>query len=76
MSDTATIIRALRILSEEIKSDDGVANACIREAADRLGENHLRVKQLKGFISRYRYRIKGGDPMQKYIDELMEKDDE
>lgn len=76
MSDTATLIKALRILSDEIESDDGVANQCLREAADRLGKKHLRVEQFKVFIRRYRYRIKGGEPMQKYIDELMEKDDE
>lgn len=76
MSDTETLIKALRILSEEIQTDDGVANACLREAADRLGKKHLRVRKLKDFIRRYRYRMKGGEPMQRYIDELMEKDDE
>lgn len=35
---TETIIQAMRILAEEIQSDDGVANAAISEAADRLEE--------------------------------------
>jgi len=37
-SDTKTIISALRVLSVEIQSDDGVANMAISEAADRLQE--------------------------------------
>ena len=36
MTDTATLIAALRILAREIQSDDGVANSCIAEAADRI----------------------------------------
>lgn len=36
MSSTETLITALRILAREIQSDDGVANAAIAEAADRL----------------------------------------
>lgn len=35
---TETLIRALRILAEEIHSEDGVANAAIGEGADRLEE--------------------------------------
>ncbi len=43
MSDTPRtpndiLISALRILAEEIQSEDGVANACIAEAADRIEE--------------------------------------
>ena len=37
---TSTIITALRILADDIQSDDGVANAAIREAADRMAELH------------------------------------
>ena len=36
MTDSATLIAALRILAREIQSDDGVANSCIAEAADRI----------------------------------------
>lgn len=37
-TDTKTLIEALRVLSKDIQSDDGIANACIAEAADRLEE--------------------------------------
>ncbi len=39
-SSTETLINALRILSRDIDSEDGVANAAISEAADRLEELH------------------------------------
>lgn len=35
-SSTPTLIAALRILARDIQSGDGVANAAIAEAADRL----------------------------------------
>jgi hypothetical protein len=35
---TDTIISALRILARDIQTDDGVANACLDEAAGRLEE--------------------------------------
>ena len=38
MTDTKILIEALRILARDIQSDDGVANAAIFEAADRLEE--------------------------------------
>jgi uncharacterized protein (UPF0212 family) len=37
-TDTATLIKAMRILARDIESGDGVANAAIAEAADRLEE--------------------------------------
>ena len=37
-TDTNTLIAALRILARDIHSEDGVANAAISEAADRLEE--------------------------------------
>jgi hypothetical protein len=37
-TNTETLIKALRILANDIQSDDGVANATIAEAADRLYE--------------------------------------
>ena len=39
-SETKTIIGAMRILSVDIQSGDGVANLAISEAADRLQELH------------------------------------
>ena len=35
-SSTQTLIEALRILARDIESGDGVANACIAEAACKL----------------------------------------
>ena len=43
---TETIIQAMRILAEEIQSDDGVANAAISEAADRLEEQAAEITKL------------------------------
>ena len=37
-SSTETIITALRILTDDLHSGDGVVSQCIREAADRLEE--------------------------------------
>jgi hypothetical protein len=37
-STTKTIIASLEILAEEIKTEDGIINACLLEAADRLRE--------------------------------------
>ena len=37
-SDTETLIKALEILARDIQSEDGIANAAIAEAAQRLKE--------------------------------------
>lgn len=37
-TDTETLVKALRILAVDIQSGDGVANAAIAEAADRIDE--------------------------------------
>ena len=39
-SSTETLVAAMRILARDIQSGDGVANAAIVEAADRLEELH------------------------------------
>lgn len=41
------LVGALRILVEDIQTDDGVANACIAEAALRLEELHVEVERLR-----------------------------
>jgi hypothetical protein len=43
-TDTQTLIAAMRHLAATIQSDDGVANAAIAEAADRLDEMHAACK--------------------------------
>jgi hypothetical protein len=46
-TETATLIVAMRELSLEIISDDGVANAAISEAGDRLGEQAREISALR-----------------------------
>ena len=36
MNDSKTMIKALRVLSRDIQSGDGVANACVADAADMI----------------------------------------
>jgi hypothetical protein len=36
LSENTVLVKALRILAEDIQSDDGVANVCIYEAAERI----------------------------------------
>ena len=49
-TDTKTLIKALRILAEDIESGDGVANACIAEAADRLEEQYKVMQHMQDSI--------------------------
>ena len=46
-TSTRSLINALRVLDSEIQSEDGVANAVIAEAAQRLEEQHMRITQLE-----------------------------
>ena len=44
---TLVIAQAMRVLAVEIHSNDGVANAAIREAADRLEELFMENGELR-----------------------------
>lgn len=44
-TSTETLIAAMRILSQDIQSEDGAANAAVAEAAERLAAQHMRIKQ-------------------------------
>jgi hypothetical protein len=46
-TDNATLISALRILARDIQSEDGIANAAIAEAADRIEKLVPTIKPLK-----------------------------
>lgn len=46
-SSTETLIAAMRSLASDIQSGDGVANAAIAEAADRLVEQQACIKELE-----------------------------
>lgn len=54
---TATIVSAMRILSTDIQSDDGVANAAIAEAADRLEELQRDIATVMWAISMHSGRV-------------------
>jgi hypothetical protein len=47
-SSTETLIKALRVLAHDIKTEDGVANTAISEAADRLEELHISSLAIAG----------------------------
>jgi cell division protein FtsB len=47
---TLILARAMSVLAVAIQSDDGVANAAIAEAAERLEELHEENKRLKAEI--------------------------
>jgi hypothetical protein len=75
---TETLIADMRILAAEIQSPDGVANAAIREAADRLAElaeaidalrkaDDERTHQLRQLSARYT-----GRPFTEELDEILE----
>jgi hypothetical protein len=57
-SNINTLIDAMKILSDEIWSDDGVANAVVLEAAITLEELHEENKTLKKIISIYKQQSK------------------
>jgi hypothetical protein len=42
-----TLVAAMRALANDIESEDGVANAVIAEAAQRLEEQQERIKRLE-----------------------------
>jgi len=54
-----TLVKALRILSEDVQSDDGVANACIAEAANRIEELELKVSELNQKLCKEIFRLRG-----------------
>jgi len=51
-SNIDTLIGALRILAEDIQSDDGVANAVVAEAADRLEELQTQLQEAQDYADR------------------------
>lgn len=46
-SSNKTLISAMKILSRDIQSEDGVANAAIAEAADRLEQFYLTLVKIR-----------------------------
>jgi ABC-type transporter Mla subunit MlaD len=59
-TETDVLIAAMQELARQIISDDGVANAAISEAGDRLGEQAREISALTAELQRARgehYRI-------------------
>lgn len=52
-SKTETIIGALRVLANDIQSEDGIANLTIAEAADRMEELCSELLYQKGLAETY-----------------------
>ena len=46
-TNNKTLIHALRILARDIQSEDGIANACIAEGADRIEELVEEIETLR-----------------------------
>lgn len=55
-SNTDTLIEALRILSDEIISDDGIANNVILEASRMIQELQDENETLKSIIKIYKQK--------------------
>jgi hypothetical protein len=60
-TSTETLIAAMRILSQDIQSDDGAANAAVAEAAERLAEQQECIKRLEREIELFREHADYGD---------------
>ena len=54
-TSTETLVSAMRALANDIQSEDGVANAAIQEAAQRLEEQQDHIKRLEAAHS-WRWR--------------------
>lgn len=54
-SSTDTIIASLKVLAAEVQSDDDVANAAIREAAERMAELQSLLREASGSMSYERW---------------------
>jgi hypothetical protein len=57
-TDVNILISALKVLSDEILSDDGVANAVILESSMTMRELYEENKALKGIIEAYNKKSK------------------
>ena len=67
-SATSTIFKVMRILANDIQSDDGVANAAISEAADRLEEQERELAVANERINRM---VEAGDQMASCYEDIL-----
>lgn len=56
-TDSETLVSALRILANDIQSNDGIANACVAEAADRIEELSNELKEIEVIVGEIESRI-------------------
>ncbi len=56
-TSTETLIAAMRILSQDIQSEDGVVSAATAEAAQRLEEQSAKIKRLRDGIAKQSLEI-------------------
>lgn len=52
-TETKVIISAMRTLANDIETDDGVANAAIRQAADRLEAQAKEIVKYKSLLETF-----------------------
>ena len=50
-TDTKTLASAMRVLSAEVESEDGIANAAIAEAAQRIDDLAAIAKEMAGMLA-------------------------
>lgn len=56
-SSDSTLISALRTLARDVQCDDGVANAALREAADRLEALSRAIELIRDSVLHERYQL-------------------
>ncbi|MFA5323163.1 MAG: hypothetical protein WC373_10875 [Smithella sp.] len=66
-SKTKTLIQAMRTLSKDIESQDGIPNAAILEAADRLEEIAKLLKDTSGAMSHERWPTKFREKVERVL---------
>jgi hypothetical protein len=49
-TDTQTLIAAMRILAKDIETEDGVANAAIAEAAEKMAKMNTTLRSIHMWI--------------------------
>lgn len=50
VTDTKTLASAMRVLSAEVDSEDGIANAAIAEAAQRIDDMAALAAEMAGML--------------------------
>ena len=73
-TSTTTLIVAMHVLARDIQSGDGMANAAIKEAGDRLGELQLLLAHVLPLVQAQHgaeHLLDGFKPKKRAIDGLL-----